>query len=73
MQMETDKQMEWVTVVIPTTDIEANIVMGRLQTAGIEASLVSSTIGDETGQDAQQFIKVRRKNYADAKTLLNLA
>jgi len=67
----TEKQNEWLTIVTPHDNFEANIVMGRLRSSGIEARLHASVIGGWLGKQIQTFVQVRPKDYDAAKDLLS--
>lgn len=72
--MSADSQEEWVSVRTEAySNLELPIVLGRLQTSGIEARVHESVIGGWLGKDTAGFIQVRRRDFETARSLLQLA
>jgi hypothetical protein len=66
-----DAQKDWVTILAPHSEFQADIVIGRLKASGIAARLKYSKIGAWVGGNTMGFVQVRPKDYDAAKDVLN--
>jgi hypothetical protein len=72
--MENHDSLDWVSIrTTAYSNIELAIVIGRLETAGIEARVLESVIGGWLGRDTAKFVQVRKKDFETARELLNEA
>jgi hypothetical protein len=68
---EADKTRDWVMILYPHSEFEANIVLNRLQIVGIRARFDDVVGGGWLGTVRMRVIQVRVKDYDRARELLN--
>jgi hypothetical protein len=68
---EADRHRDWVMILSPHSEFEANIVLNRLQVSGIRARFDDAVMGGGINTVRMRIIQVRVGDYERARHLLN--
>jgi hypothetical protein len=70
---EANQKKDWVMILSPHSEFEANIVLNRLQVSGIRARFDDAIMGGGINTARMRIIQVRVEDYERARSLLNNA